>query len=63
MGSDAEERTMIVLTGTTATGEKQYVVYLSIDPESFEAGTPIPIDNTHIFGGLMETDAQDKIQK
>jgi len=26
MGSDAEERTMIVLTGTTADGEKQYVV-------------------------------------
>ena len=63
-GSDSsEERPMIALTGTTATYEKQYVVYFSIDPESFEAGIPIPIDNTHIFGGLMEMDSKGQSSK
>jgi hypothetical protein len=43
--------------------KQRYLIYLAIDPESYAAGTPIAIDNTHIFGGLVQMDEKGQGSK
>lgn len=46
---ESEERRILQFMGSTAKNEV-YVISLAIDPDSYMAGKPIPIDNTHIQG-------------
>jgi hypothetical protein len=64
-GGSASSDQPPVLTFTLEPGAngKRYALYLSIDPESLETGVPIPIDNTHIFGGFIETNPEGQGSK
>ena len=59
----SEEQPFITLTGVDSAKGRRYLIYLAIDPESYEAGTPIAIDNTHIFGGLVQMDEKGQTSK
>ena len=48
--ADSDDRVMIVLSGSAQPGNKQYAVFLQVDPESYAIGNPIPIDHTHVIG-------------
>ena len=48
--ADSDDRVVIVVSGSAQPGNKQYVVYLQVDPESYATGKPIPIDHTHVIG-------------
>lgn len=48
--ADSDDRVVIVVSGTARPGNKQYVVYLQVDPESYVTGKPIPIDHTRVIG-------------
>lgn len=48
--ADSDDRVVIVLSGAAQPGNKQYVVYLQVDPESYATGKAIPIDHTHVIG-------------
>ena len=59
----SEEQPVITLNGVDSAKEQRYLIYLAIDPESYAAGTPIAIDNTHIFGGLVQMDEKGQSSK
>jgi hypothetical protein len=53
----------ITIGGMEADGQRGWVIYLAIDPESYISGTTIPVDNTHVFGGLLAMNAEGQITK
>ena len=61
--ADAESMPGISIAGMGDNGEPGVLLFLSIDSECYASGPSIPVDNTHVFGGLMALDDKGKVTK
>jgi hypothetical protein len=61
-GLDDDERPGITIRGTPGASGRGVLIYLTIDPESYTPNVTLPVDNTHVSGGLLETDAKGQMR-